>query len=151
MTLVAVAIEIAAPPERVWAVISDPRNLPHWDRHVESVEGVPATGLAEGITYSTVMRFMSVRARVRADVLEWEPPHRTVISLSGLLEAVVSSSVAPVSEGRSLLEHQIDYRFRGGILGDLAARSLRMMGGPQLALRHGTLAQKHQIEGGPPS
>jgi carbon monoxide dehydrogenase subunit G len=151
VTLVAVALEIAAPPERVWAVISDPRNLPRWDRHIESVEGVPATGLAEGVTYSTVMRFMSVRTRVRADVLEWEPPHRSVINLSGLLEAVVASSVDPVSDGRSLLEHEVDYRFRGGMLGDLAARSLRMMGGPQLAVRHGTLAQKRQIEGGPPS
>jgi carbon monoxide dehydrogenase subunit G len=151
VTLVAVAIEIAAPPERVWAVIGDPRNLPHWDRHIESIEGVPATGLAAGVTYSTVMRFMSVRARVRADVLEWEPPRRSVINLSGVIEALVASSVIPVSEGRSLLEHEIDYRFRGGMLGDLAARSLRMMGGAQLALRHGTIAQKHQIEGGPPS
>ena len=40
----------------------------------------------------------------------------------------------------------MDYRFRGGPLGGFAARSLRLVGGPQLALRHGTLAQKRQIE-----
>jgi carbon monoxide dehydrogenase subunit G len=151
VTVVSVAVEIAAPPERVWAVISDPRNLSHWGRHIESVQDVPATGLAEGVTYSTVLRFMGVRARVRADVLEWSPPHRSVISLTGLLDAVVSSTVEPIPGGRSLLEHEVDYRFRGGVLGEIAARSLRLMGGPRLALRHGAFAQKHQIEGGPPS
>jgi hypothetical protein len=40
----------------------------------------------------------------------------------------------------------VDYHFRGGLFGDLVARSLRLLGGPQHVLRHGTLAQKHEIE-----
>jgi hypothetical protein len=42
----------------------------------------------------------------------------------------------------------VNYQFRGGPLGKLAARSLRMIGGAGLALRHGALAQKRQIEDG---
>ena len=34
MTTVEFSVEVEAPPERVWTVASDPRNLPHWDRHV---------------------------------------------------------------------------------------------------------------------
>ena len=146
MTVVSVAVEIEAPAELVWAHISDPKNLPHWDKHIETVEGMPATGLDEGVTYSTVMRFMSFRARVGAEVLEWVPPRRCVIALSGLLDAVVTSTVEPISSELTLLEHDVDYRFPGGFLAELAARSLRLMGGPQMALRHGTLAQKHAIE-----
>ncbi len=146
MTVVEVLAEVEAPPERVWAVVSDPRRLSHWDRHVESVEGVPATGLAEGVRYTTVMRFLAVRGRVEAEVLEYEPPHRAVIRLTGLLDAIVTTTVEPLPGDRSLLKHVVDYRFRGGALGSLAARSLQMLGGPQLVLRHGTLAQKREIE-----
>jgi uncharacterized protein YndB with AHSA1/START domain len=146
VSVVEVLAEVEAPPERVWAVVGDPRKLSHWDRHVESVEGVPAGGLSRGARYATVMRFMAVRGRVDAEVLEFEPPHRSVIRLTGLLDAVVTTTVEPLPGERSLLKHVVDYHFRGGALGDFAARSLRLLGGAQLALRHGTLAQKREIE-----
>ena len=146
MTVVEVLVEVEALPERVWAVVGDPRKLSHWDRHVESVEGVPATGLSQGARYTTVMRFMAVRGRVDAEVLEFEPPHRSVIRLTGLLDATVTTSVEPLPGERSLLKHVVEYRFRGGMIGNFAARSLRLLGGAQLALRHGTLAQKREIE-----
>ena len=148
MTVVSVAVEVDAPPERVWEVVSDPANLPHWDRHIVRVTGVPPGGLAHGMSYVTEMRFMGVRARVRAKVLEWDPPRRAAIRLEGLLDATVTSIVEPLPGGRSRLEHVVEYRFRGGPLGDVAARSLRLVGGAQYALRHGTLAQKREIEGG---
>jgi hypothetical protein len=148
VTVVSVSMEIDAPPERVWEVISNPANLPHWDRHVVRVHGIPATGLEEGSTYLTEMRFFSVRANVFGEVLEWDPPRRSAIRLTGLLDATVTSTVLSLGEGRSLLEHVVEYRFRGGPFGDLAARSLRLVGGPQYALRRGTLAQKHEIETG---
>ncbi len=65
VTVVSVAVEVNAPPEAVWAVVSNPRNLPHWDRHIVAVEGIPEDGLGRGVAYTTVMRFMAVRARVR--------------------------------------------------------------------------------------
>lgn len=146
MNVVSVEVEVDAPPEAVWVVISDPRNLPHWDRHIVRVTGVPASGLTEGLRYVTEMRFMAFHARVRAEVLEWEPPWRSTIRLSGILEANVTSTVEPLEGGRSRLEHVIEYRFRGGPLGDLAAKSLSLVGGDHYALRHGTLAQKREIE-----
>lgn len=146
VSVVEVLVEVEAPPERVWEVVSDPRKLSHWDRHVESVEGVPAGGLAEGDRYTTVMRFMAVRGHVAAEVLEFDPPHRAVIMLTGLIDAIVTTTVEPLPGDRSLLKHVVDYHFRGGFIGDFAARSLQLLGGAQLALRHGTLAQKREIE-----
>lgn len=146
-TRVEVALEIEAPPERVWEVISDPTNLPHWNRHIVRVLGVPESGLAEGVRYVTEMRFMAVRAKVAAIVLAWDPPRRSAIRLFGLLEATIESTVEPLEGGRSRLQHIVEYRFRGPF-GSLAARSLRMVGGAQHALRHGTLAQKREIETG---
>jgi hypothetical protein len=146
VTEVGFAVEIDAPPKRVWEVVGDPRNLPHWERHIVDVRGIGPEGLEAGDEYVTVMRFMGIRANVHARVLEWEPPRYSEIRLMGLLDATVITTVRPIGKTRSLLEHRIDYRFRGGPLGEFAARSLRAVGGAQLALRRGALAQKREIE-----
>jgi uncharacterized protein YndB with AHSA1/START domain len=146
MTVVRVSVDVNAPQARVWEVVSDPANLPHWNRHIVRVIGVPEGGLDRGVTYVTEMRLLGVHGKVRAEVLEWEPPRRSSIRLAGLLDATVSSTVEPLDVGRSTLQHVVEYRFRGA-LGDLAAASLRLMGGAHFALRRGTLAQKREIEG----
>ena len=96
--------------------------------------------------YTTEMRFFAFRATIDGEVLEWDPPHRSKIRLTGLLEATVTSTIEPLAGDRSLLEHIVDYRLRGGPFGEIAARALARMGGAHLALRHGTLAQKRDIE-----
>lgn len=146
MTTVEVDAVIEAPPEAVWEVIADPGRLPHWDRHIVGVSGVPPSGLARGVRYTADMRFMWFHTTIHCEMIEWDPPRRATIRLTGLLDATVISSVEPLPGGRSVLEHVVDYRFRGGPLGEIAARSLARVGGAYLALRRGTLAQKHEIE-----
>ena len=143
-----VTVNVDAPPERVWAAISDPRNLSRWDRHITKVEGVPEDGLKVGVRYSTELRFMGVAGVVDAEVLEWDPPRSSKILLRGFIEAVVYTRVEPLPHGRSRIVHEVRYGFRGGPVGGLAARALRLTGGPQLVLRRGTLAQKRHIESG---
>jgi uncharacterized protein YndB with AHSA1/START domain len=147
VTTVSFAVDVDAPAERVWEVVSNPANLPHWDRHIVRVVGVPSTGLEQGVGYVAEMRFMALRARVQAEVLEWEPPRRARIRLSGVLNATVTSTVDLLAGGRSRLEHVVEYRF-GGPLGELVASSLRLVGGAHYALRRGVLAQKQEIESG---
>ncbi len=144
MTTVEFSVEVDAPPERVWKVTSNPRNLPHWDKHIESVE-VPEGGLGLGVRYHVLMRFMALRTTVDAEVLEWEPPWRASIRLSGLLEATVTTTIASLPFERSMLRHEVTYRFRG-VFGGIGARSIQAVGGTQLALKHGVLAQKREIE-----
>jgi uncharacterized protein YndB with AHSA1/START domain len=147
MTTVEYSVEVDAPPERVWELTSDPRNLPHWDRHIVGVR-MPAGGLGAGARYEVVMRFLAVSTTVKAEVLEWEPPWRSRIRLRGLLEAIVTTSIAKLPWDRSVLRHEIDYRFRGP-LGRFGAASLNAVGGAQLALRRGTLKQRDEIESRP--
>jgi uncharacterized membrane protein len=143
-TVAEASIEIAAPPEVVWELASDPRNLPHWDRHIEAAHVVRAD-LGPGSRYEVTMRFMAVTARISVEVREWEPPWRAVLRLDGLLEALVTTSIASLPFDRSLLRHQVEYRFRGP-LGLFGAKSLNAVGGAQLALRRGLAAQKREIE-----
>ena len=144
MTSAECSVEVEAPPEAVWEVTSDPRNLPHWDRHIVAVK-VPSDGLRVGSRYDVVMGFMGVRASVPCEVLEWEPPWRSKLHLGGLLNATVTTSIASLPFDRSLLRHQADYVFRGP-LGSFGAASVNAVGGAQYALRRGTLAQKREIE-----
>lgn len=146
MTTVEFSVEVDAPPERVWEVTSDPANLPRWDRHIVSVS-VPPGGLGPTVRYEVTMRFMAFRTTVGAEVLEWEPPWRAVVRLSGLLEATVSTSIAALPHERSVLRHEITYRFRGPF-GGMGAQSIKAVGGSQLALKRGVLAQKREIEAG---
>ena len=148
VTVVRTAVEVDAPPKDVWAVIADPANLPHWDRHIESVEAVPKGGLSKGVTYVVVVRFMRVRARVKAEVAEWSPPSHARIRLSGPIDATVDTTIDSLPQGRSLLKHEVDYRFRGGAFGRIVARSLQVVGGAGYELRHGTMAQKRDVETG---
>jgi uncharacterized protein YndB with AHSA1/START domain len=144
MSVVEFSLEVAAPPERVWEVTSDPRNLPAWDRHILRVDAPEALGV--GSRYTVVMGFLAVRATVRAEVIEWEPPVRAKVRLEGPLVATVSTTIGSLPGGRSLLRHEVDYAFAGR-LGRVAAASLNALGGAQLAIRRGTLGQRDQIEG----
>ena len=140
------SVVVDAPPDDVWKVVADPRNLPHWDRHISKVVGVPPGGIEVGTEYSTRLTFWGVSAHVDAEVLELDPPKRSVIRLSGpLIRATVTTTLAPADDDRTRLEHEVDYQLRGGPLGHIAARALGASGGPGYALRRGTLAQKQQI------
>jgi hypothetical protein len=144
MTTVEFSVEVDAPVETVWEIASDPCNLPQWDKHIERVE-FPDGGMRVGATYDVVMGLVGVRATVHATVLEWEPPWRSCVRLRGLLDATVTTSVASLPFDRSMLRHEVTYRFRGPF-GGFGAAGLNAMGGAQYALRHGVLAQKREIE-----
>jgi uncharacterized protein YndB with AHSA1/START domain len=144
---VSIDMEIEATPEEVWGVVSDPRNLPKWDRHIISVRGVPDDGLVQGDRYTTELKMLGVRGTIEAEVLEIEPPMRSRIRLRGLLDATVKTKVSPLSGGeRALLEHDVEYHFRGGGLAAFATQGLGLTGGPSVVLRRGAMAQKRQIE-----
>ena len=89
---------------------------------------------------------IALPATVHALVEEWEPPWRSRVHLHGLVDATVTTSIASLPYDRSVLRHEIEFRFRGPF-GRFGAASLNAVGGAQLAVRHGVLAQKGEIEG----
>jgi ligand-binding SRPBCC domain-containing protein len=147
MTVVRVSERVAAPPEEVWEIVSDPHNLTLWNRHIREVVGVPEHGLKEGSRYTTRLSFLGVGARIEAEVEEIDPPRFSRIRLSGPLDAIVRTWIQADGSGRSILEHEVDYHLKGGPVGALVARGLRLLGARTL-LRRGIRAQKRQIESG---
>jgi len=146
MSTLQVSTEVDAPPGAVWNVVSDPNNLPRWDRHIISVRGVPPEGLRAGAEYTTDVKFMGARSRSTSEVVEFRPPEYSKVKLRGLVEGTVETWLEPLDGGsRTLLRHRVDYRFAGGPIGGLAAQAVNMLGAPVL-LRRGVQAQKRQAE-----
>lgn len=143
--MVEVSEEIDAPPRAVWGVVANPENLPRWDRHIYEVKGVPKAGLARGTEYTTGVRFMGARAHASARVLEIEPERYSKIEIHGLVDGVVETWLEPLDGGRTRLRHRVAYRFKGGPIGELAARAIQILGATAL-LRRGIEAQKRQVE-----
>ncbi len=144
MTTAEFSVEVDATPPRVWRIVSDPRNIPYWERHVVRVD-VPDGEIGPGTTYRVEMGFMGIHVTVRGEIVRWEPPSHATIRLRGPLDATIETSVASLPRGRSVLRHEVSYTFRGP-LGRVIATGLAALGGAQLGIRHGTLRQKRQIE-----
>jgi uncharacterized protein YndB with AHSA1/START domain len=145
MSVVEVAEVIEAPPEAVWKVVANPENLPLWDHHIYQVYGVPEGGLGRGTEYTTGVKFMGARAHATARVLELDPGRYSKIELRGLVEGVVETWLEPLDGGKTRLRHRVDYRFKGGPVGEFAARAIRLLGATTF-LRRGIQAQKRQAE-----
>lgn len=146
MSVIEASGVIDAPPEKVWKVVSDPNNLPVWDHHVYEVTGVPEGGLDEGTEYTAAVKFMGARAHTSARVLDIEPPRYSKVELHGLVDGTVETWLEPLDGGKTRLRHRVEYGFKGGPIGALAARAVRLLGASAL-LRRGIQAQKRQVEG----
>lgn len=139
------AVVVDATPEEVWRVIADPRNLPRWSRHIKAVRAVPDRDLEPGDSYRVELRLLGVSAEVRAVVKELDRPRFSEVALSGPIDGTVRTYVRPIGAARARLEHEVEYRFPGGALGEVAARAVRLMGAT-LILRRGLRAQKETVE-----
>lgn len=147
MTVIRDWVVVEAPPEEVWRVVADPRNLPQWNRYIRVVRDVPEDGLGPGSRYTTQLAVLGLSFQVQAEVEEIDPPRFARIRLSGPVDATVRTWVRPAGRNRSRLEHEVDYRLKGGPVGEVVARGLKMLGAPTL-LKRGMRSQKRQVERG---
>jgi demethylmenaquinone methyltransferase/2-methoxy-6-polyprenyl-1,4-benzoquinol methylase len=103
----AAQVEIEAPPERVWSVLTDFADYPDWNPFMFSVEGRPEVGQRLQITMQrpggSVMRF-------GARVLVADPPRELVwvgegstAHWPGLLRGERRVAIEPLAGGQSLL------------------------------------------------
>lgn len=146
MTVVRQSVVVDAPPDEVWRVIADPRNLPRWNSHLRDVYDVPDHELVPGDRYGIVLRVLGVSVRIAALVVEIQPRRYSEVVLSGPVDATVRTYVRPIGTHRARLEHEVHYRFAGGPLGELVARGVKLLGAGTI-IRRGLKAQKAHVEG----
>jgi hypothetical protein len=111
-------IEIEAPADKVWAILTDFSSYPQWNPFIRSVVGTPRAGECLQITVQpsggSAMRFTPV-------VLVSETGHelrwRGRVLVPGLFDGEHSFVIEPLQGGRVCFKH--GERFRGLLVGFL--------------------------------
>ncbi|MQA25484.1 MAG: SRPBCC family protein [Micromonosporaceae bacterium] len=114
------SIEIAAPPEKVWAEFTDPANFEKWLTIHTKWKGDVPTGFVKGAKVTEVVTMMGMPNTIEWTVDEFDAPHKVSISGTGMAGVKVrfGLSVEPSGEGSKAT---IDAEFSGAmIVGALA-------------------------------
>jgi uncharacterized protein YndB with AHSA1/START domain len=123
-------IEIAAPPERVYDVVCDPRCLDEWVTIQESLEEAPDGDLERGSRLVQKLKVAGQRFTVTWTVREAKRPSRIVWEGKGPLGTAASAvyELAP-NGGGTIFSYLNEYKLPGGPLGAAVGRALRRAGG----------------------
>jgi hypothetical protein len=140
------SVDIDAPAERVWDVLTDVRAYPQWNRFITGAEGSFAVG--NRITFTLPPLNALLRMTVRCTVLEVISLQRlrfrlrlARLDLPGLFDADHVLSITPRDGGVRLWE---DAQFRG-VLVPLLSRSFNRENSSAFAATND--AFKDQVEG----
>lgn len=103
---VTAAIEIAAAPERVWAVLTDLASYPQWNPVFREASGQVTPG--NRITIKSTHLESGQTMTFKVKVLIAEPPAelRWRSSVAGLMTGVRSFSLSPVADGTRLVQSE---------------------------------------------
>lgn len=115
MATIVWTIEIARPPDEVFAYVTDPSRFAEWQEGVVSgrIEGggPPATGSR----YTTTRRIGGAERTTTSEITEISPPRSWAVhGLDGPIRAIVNVTVEPLNENsRSRVRLELDFEGHG--------------------------------------
>lgn len=114
MPLIVNSMEVARPPDEVFAYVTDPRTMCEWQQGCVSghMDG-PATHVGSRCT--TVRRIGGREREVTTEIVEYDPPRRWADrGVDGPIRALVAVTVEPVADNaRSRVTIELDFAGRG--------------------------------------
>lgn len=134
MAVIRESVDIAAPPERVWAVVAeDVKNAPKWTTNLERIDKLDEGAPGKGTRYRYHLSLpggRSAQLEVEQDV--WRKPKRCAGRfIKGPLEGTWTYTYTKNKDGGTKLAYVMDYqmsgllRFAGGLLGPQYAAGIR--------------------------
>jgi uncharacterized membrane protein len=121
MPLAQSKIFIAAPPEEVWALISDLERGPEWSLVTLQCEITSDGPLGVGCTYRAISKFVASKITTEHEILEWVPPHKIVTQVIEGAESTFTQICEPQSEG-TVLTMSNEFAVPGGLPAFLASK-----------------------------
>ncbi|GAC1321651.1 MAG: hypothetical protein NVSMB25_15650 [Thermoleophilaceae bacterium] len=119
-------IEIDAPPERVYAKLTDPRCLAEWVTIQEALEDAPDGDLERGSRVVQRLKVAGQRFRVSWTVKEARRPTRVVWEGKGPLGSRARAVYEVTArEGGCTFSYLNEYNLPGGPAGALAGRAIK--------------------------
>ena len=108
------AIEVARPPDEVFAYVTDPSTFPEWQQGVVSGHmDAPMTRVGSKCT--TIRRIGGGEREVTTEITEYDPPRRWADrGIDGPIRAIVAVTVLPIAAGsQSRLTIDLDFTGHG--------------------------------------
>jgi carbon monoxide dehydrogenase subunit G len=126
-------IEIAAPPERVYGVVMDPRHLEDWVTIHDHLQDAPEGGLETGSELTQCLKLAGRRFNVRWKVVENDPCRRVVWDGKGPVHshARVVYEFEPNGDG-TRFSYCNEYDLPGGVLGRMAGGAVKRVTGKEV-------------------
>ena len=110
------SIDIAAPAEQVFAILTDPQRLPEYAPGVTSVEDIRSTEQHLGDSFRATYAVLGLRFPMSFTVTEHEPPTSRTTRFEGGMKGAWTWRLSP--RGKSThLTTTMEYEMAGGILG----------------------------------
>ena len=117
-------IEIKAPPQRVWALLMDPRRLEDWVSVHKSLKEAPDGQLRKGSQLTQCLHLAGTNFNVHWKVDQAEAPKRAVWEGRGPMrsKASVVYDLEPAGDGHTRFHYVNEFKSPGGPLGGLVDR-----------------------------
>ena len=115
------SIEIHAPIDEVFAIVTDPRRGPDWNNNILEVANVSATPVDPGTTWEQTVMMAGRRARLKCRVVDFRPPHGGMVEVSGDQRGRLWTECRPTGKG-TLVIQGMDFVPPGGVLGRIGIR-----------------------------
>jgi uncharacterized protein YndB with AHSA1/START domain len=132
MTKLEREIQIDAPPERVYEVLTDPRCLGEWVTVQEKLIEAPPGDLDVGDRLVQGMKVAGKRFKVSWTVKQAKPPERVVWEGRGPLGSKAKAIYElDARDGGTCFSYLNDWKLPGGVAGRLAGRGLITASGPE--------------------
>jgi carbon monoxide dehydrogenase subunit G len=146
MSVVRSSISIAAPPQRVWAVVMDPRRLGEWVTIHRELAGVSSDPTHEGARMEQVLHLRGADIRVRWLLVECSEPRYARWEGRGPARsnAHIEYRLTATADGTKF-DYQNEFRPPLGAVGALASRTV-MGQTPQREADRSLAALRHLIE-----
>jgi uncharacterized protein YndB with AHSA1/START domain len=115
MTAITCAVEVARPPDDVFAYVTDPTHFVEWQKNVVSghMDGQAPHGV--GAKCVTVRKIGFAQRPVTSELTRLDPPRRWAVhGIDGPIRAIVDVTVEPLdAASRSRLTIAIDFEGHG--------------------------------------
>jgi carbon monoxide dehydrogenase subunit G len=126
MAQVNVSRQIAAPPEKVWAVIASPSHFEEWlTLHTKWKEEPPA-GLSQGTQLTEVVTIMGMPNTITWTVVSYDPAVSLKISGTGMAGAKIALTLSVEAEGEccvATIEAEFISQMMAGAIGAAVERN----------------------------
>ena len=128
MASVTATVEFPAPPEKVWATMSDPNRYEEWLTIHQGWRGEVPSELSVGTTLTEIVSVMGMANKIEWTVDVYQPPSTVKISGTGMAGVQVSFtlSVSPTDAGsRAAIVAEFTGQLVVGAIGAAVAKQSR--------------------------